>query len=138
MKLCAQTMTVFNSRIDPATGDTDLYPSVISGISWFDEAAATVDPSTGLKAASKITVRIPENADFNGKQFIPPKSYPDADPDSFFTLDAGTLMILDVQETQKGLSLSALEKKYGRVVTVLAVTDNHRAPRAKHWKAVCA
>lgn len=138
MNLCNETITVLNSRLNTETGDAELYPSIISGVSWFDEAAATVDPSTGLKAASKVTVRIPEDADFHGKQFISEKSYPDADPNSFFTLDAGTLMILDAQETQAGLTITELEKKYGRVVTVLAVTDNHRAPRAKHWKAVCA
>lgn len=136
MKLCAQRMTIFNSKINLETGDTELYPSVLSCVSWFDEAAASVDPSTGLKAASKIVVRISEDTDFGGKQFIHSKSYPDADPDSFFTLDAGTLMVLDAQETQAGFTLRELEKKYGRVVTVLAVTDNRRAPRARHWKVV--
>lgn len=133
MRLCTETVTVFNHRLNTETGDTDLYPAVLSGVSWFESVATQVNSSSGLDAATQVTVRIPEDADFKGKQYCSAQNWPGADPSQFFTLGAGDLIIKGA-ETGQGLTISDLQKKYGRVVAVLAVTDNRRAPRAKHWK----
>lgn len=133
MRLCDETVTVFNQRLNTDTGDTDLYPAVLSGVSWFESVAAQVNSSSGLDVATQVTVRIPEDADFYGKQYCDAQNWPDSNPGQFFTLGAGDLMVKGT-ETKRGLTISELQKKYGRVVTVLAVTDNRRAPRAKHWK----
>ena len=67
MRLCNETITVINSQVDPATGYDKYYATTISGVSWFCEIASSVD-SSGLKAADKYTIRIPENADFGGNR----------------------------------------------------------------------
>ena len=88
MKMCNDTITVFNRRLDPDTGYEIYTPTVIRGVSWYSHVDSAVT-SDGLKAANKITIRIPIDAD-----------------------------------------------KYGEIATILGVTDNRRAPRAKHWKVV--
>lgn len=135
MKLCTETITVINSHLDQDTGDITLYPAVISGVHVFEDLAATVDPTTGLKAASKVTVRIPLEAEANGKTYADPKAYQDSDPDGLFTLQAGDLLIRGT-ETATGLTAAQLQQKHGRLFTVLGVTDSTKAPRAKHWKVV--
>lgn len=58
MQLCNDTITLYNRRFDPEE-DCDVYGrTVIRGVHWFNSDATTVD-STGLKAANKVTIRIP-------------------------------------------------------------------------------
>lgn len=75
MQLCNDTITLYNRRFDPDE-DCDVYErTVIRGVHWFNSEATTVD-STGLKAANKVTIRIPTDADFGGKVYLPLSSTP--------------------------------------------------------------
>lgn len=134
MKLCNETITVFNKRLAAETGYDVYIPTVISGVSWFCEIASTVDAS-GLKAANKFTIRIPTDADFSGKQYVNPVDYPQSDETVSFTLGNGDI-IVKAAITDSGLKPSDLQKLYGEVVTVLGVTDNRRTANAPHWKVV--
>lgn len=134
MRLCNETITVFNAQLDGTSGIDRYHPTVISGVSWFCEVAATVDDS-GLKAANKFTIRIPEDADFSGKRYVSPATYAAGDPAEVFTLRNGDIIIKGTLD-QEGLTPSALLKMCGEIVTILGVTDNRRAPRGKHWKVV--
>lgn len=136
MKLCNETITVINSRTDPETGFDTYVPTVIAGVSWFSDVAATVDPSGGLTAANKCTIRIPEDADFSGKAYVDPVAYASGPPDGCFTLKNGDLVVKGAV-ADPGLRPADLQRQY-ETVTILAVTDNRRAPRAKHWKVVGA
>ena len=133
MKLCGETITVFNARLDDDTGYDVYIPTVIRGVSWFCQIASTVDAS-GLKAASSFTIRIPEDADFSGKEYVRPADYQGSDCDAAFTLKQGDIVIQG--EEAERLTPAALQAKYGEIVTVLGVTDNRRAPNARHWKVV--
>lgn len=139
MKLCNDTITVFNARFD-SQNDRDVYhATVISGVSWYDEIASTVD-SSGLKAADKYIIRIPVNANFNGKAYVDPVTYASAssDPASVFTLKSGDIIVKGAVTLNSGDDPrpSELLKAYAEATTVLGVTDNRRAPRAPHWKIV--
>lgn len=136
MKLCKETITVVNAQVDPETGYDRYYATVISGASWYCEIAATVDAS-GLKAADKFTIRIPEDADFGGKAYVDPIAYATASPADTFTLRSGDTIVRGVADGAD-LSPAALRRSYAEVATVLGVTDNRRAPRAPHWKVVGA
>lgn len=96
MQLCNDTITLYNRRFDPDE-DCDVYErTVIRGVHWFNSEATTVD-STGLKAANKVTIRIPTDADFGGKVYLPPKQYAATDdPAAAFTLVAGDLVVLGI------------------------------------------
>ena len=134
MKLCNETITVFNKRQAPDTGYDVYIPTVIVGVSWFCEIASTVDAS-GLKAANKFTIRIPIDADFSGKEYVTPADYATSDEDKSFTLGNGDI-IVKAAITDEGLKPSDLQAQYGEVVTVLGVTDNRRTGNAPHWKVV--
>lgn len=134
MKLCDDVVTVFNARLDQATDSDVYYPTVISGVSWYLHTITTVDNS-GLRAANQFTLRIPVDADFSGKTYVSPSAFATApDPETVFTLRAGDIVVHE--RVTEHLRPAELKKKFDEVVTVLAVTDNRRAPHGKHWRVV--
>lgn len=133
MKECNEVITVFNTRMDAEGGFDEYYPTIIRNVSVFLQVAAEVTLS-GLNAANKVTVRIPVDADFSGKQYVKPVEFATADPATAFTLKQGDV-IVEAEETEH-LNPVELKAKYGSVITILGVTDNRKRPRGKHWKVV--
>ena len=133
MKECNDVITVFNTRMDAEGGFDEYYPTIIRNVSVFLQVAAEVTLS-GLNAANKVTVRIPVDADFSGKQYVKPVEFATADPAAAFTLKQGDV-IVEAEETEH-LNPVELKAKYGSVITILGVTDNRKRPRGKHWKVV--
>ncbi|MBR7189302.1 MAG: hypothetical protein IKD53_12230 [Clostridia bacterium] len=135
MKLCNDTITVFNARVDPETGGNVWAPTVIAGASWYLTDASTVDASKGgLVAANKATIRIPVDADTGGKAYADPVSYASAeDVSGLWTLKGGDIVV-KAAVAGSDWTPTALKAAYAECVTVLGVTDNRRAPRAPHWR----
>ena len=135
MKLCNDTITVFNARVDPETGGNVWVPTVIAGAGWYMTDASTVDASKGgLVAANRATIRIPAEADFGGKAYADPVSYASAgDVSGLWTLKGGDIV---VRAAVNGADWTParLKAAYAECATVLAVTDNRRGPRAAHWR----
>lgn len=138
MKLSNETITIFNAKLD-TVNDLDVYtPTVIHGASWFCEIASNVD-SSGLKAADKFTIRIPADANFGGKSYVDPVTYANTgDPAKQFTLKNGDIIVKGDASGATDPRPGALQKAYTDCITILGVTDNRRAPNAKHWKVVGA
>ena len=149
MKLCNDTITVFNARVDPDAGGNVWMPTVITGASWYMTDASTVDTSKGgLVAANKATIRIPTDAGTGGKSYADPVSYKAATSVSgLWTLQNGDIIVkgsVPASETVTNNGVSStvpinwtpakLKKAYADCVTVLGVTDNRRAPNAPHWR----
>ena len=134
MKLCDETITVVNAKVDPATRQDVYRATVINGASWHGSIDTTVDD--GLKAANKYTVRIPATADFSGKTYAPPLEYANAENVSnLFTLKSGDIIVHGVV-TGDNLKPAELHKHY-EAFTVLGVTEDRRAnTRAPHWKVI--
>lgn len=136
MNLCNDTVTVFNSRLDPDTGSDVYIGTVISGVSWFSENVSSVD-SSGLKAANKFTIRIPATAKFGSKAYAAPLDYAGAaDVSGLFTLQNGDIVVHGAV-MEPNPRPAALHKKY-EAFTILGVTDNRRTQNASHWKVVGA
>jgi len=135
VKLCNDTITVFNARVDPGVGGNVWVPTVITGASWFATDASTVDASKGgLVAANKVTVRITAEANAGGKQYTDPVSYASAeDVSRLWTLKGGDIVVKAAVEGDDWTP-AKLKAAYAECVTVLAVTDNRRAPKGKHWR----
>ena len=131
MKMCNDTITVFNRRLDPDTGYEIYTPTVIRGVSWYSHVDSAVT-SDGLKAANKITIRIPIDADFDGKSYVEPVNYTGGAGE--FTLRSGDYIIKGSEA--EPLTPAQARARYGEIATILGVTDNRRAPRAKHWRVV--
>ena len=135
MRGCDKTVTLFNARYD-AENDCDEYVgTVITGVSWFCEDITTVDAS-GLKAASKYRVRIPIDADFDGKVYTDPISFA-TDAEGKFTLKAGDIIVKGIA-SEVNPRPNELQKKYAECITILSITNSSHAPRAPHWKVVGA
>jgi len=135
VKLCNDTITVFNARVDPDVGGNVWAGTVITGASWFATDASTVDASKGgLVAANKATIRIPVEADPGGKAYADPVSYASAeDVSGLWTLKGGDIVVKAAVEGDDWTP-AKLKAAYAECVTVLAVTDNRRAPKGKHWR----
>lgn len=164
MKLCNDTITVFNKRVDPNEGGNVYVPTTITGASWYATDATTVDSTKGgLVAANKVTVRIPEGANTGGKSYADPLTYASASSvEGLWTLQNGDIIIKGavtpgegatedriwstdegdhiVTDTGNNILLIAawtparLKKMFAECMTVLAVTNNRRAPNAPHWR----
>lgn len=135
MRLCNDTITVYNARFDPET-DRDVYcGTVITGVSWYGDTAASVDTSGGLQAATAYTIRIPTDADFGGKSYCDPVAYAASDPAAVFTLSSGDIIVKGAAEAD-GQTPASLQRQYAEHITVLTVTDNRRGGHAPHWKVV--
>ena len=137
MMLCNETITVYNALLNPDTGYDEYNRTVISGVSWFCEIASTVD-GKGLTAANKFIIRIPDNAMFNGKHYVTPKSYAEGNsPDTVFTFQEGDIIVRGIAD-ELNPRPADLHTKYDEVVTILGITDNRRGKHGKHWKVVGA
>lgn len=135
MNLCDDIITVFNAKLNPTTGNDDYNATVITGVSWYCSDVTVVD--SGLKAANKFTVRIPQTANFSGKKYVSPQEYANAaNASKLFTLQNGDVIVHGAV-TGATLRPAALHKSY-EAFTALGVTDNRRARNAPHWKVVGA
>lgn len=134
MNLCNETITVFNAKLNPDTGNDDYNATIIIGVSWFCEIVSNVD-SSGLKAANRFTIRIPETADFDDKKYISPRGYAASeDISGLFTIQSGDIIVRGAVR-EPNLRPTVLHKTY-ETFTVLGVTDNRRARNGAHWKVV--
>lgn len=135
MKLCNDTVTVFNKKLNPDKGWNVYNPTVIKGVSWYSEIVSNVD-SNGLHAANRFTIRIPVDADFGGKSYVDPIAYENESIIAgVFTLANGDIIVKG-ESVDESLTLAKLKEKYLDYCTILGVTDNRRAPNAKHFKVV--
>lgn len=139
MKRCDETVTVYNARVDPATRTEVYAPTVLRGVFWHCETVAKVADG-GLKAANVFALRIPEDVDMGGKTYVDPADYRRAeDAGGLWTLGKGDVIVRG-EASENGQTPARLRALFGaeRVMTVLGVTDNRRAPNGRHWKVIGA
>lgn len=135
MRLCTDTITIYNAYHDTESDCTAYSKTVVSGVSWYGSLKATASEK-GLTGANAFTIRIPVDADCGGKTYVAPSAFranPSADG---FTLANGDLIVHGAVDADD-MRPKELHKGH-EVVTILGVTDNRRAPNAPHWKVVCA
>lgn len=139
LKLCEEVITIINQRYNQAEAYTEYVKTVIRGVSWYGSLKSTVD-SSGLKAANQYTVRIPLNADFDGKAYFDPIAYKGLDDVSnAFTLANGDLVVHgEVSENDASITPKLIHDSYAEVLTILAVNDNRKLRKEPHWKVVGA
>lgn len=134
MKLCTETITVFNAHLNPDLGYEEYHGTVLTGVSWFSRTKSVIE-NGGLKAVNEYTLRIPVDVQITGsKSYSEPKQYNYKNPDAFFTFQTGDIII---HAAVDGSNPGELLKKY-EGFTILGVTDNTRVVNAPHWKVVGA
>lgn len=134
MKMCTDTITVFNKHLNTTDGWDEYIPTVISGVSWYCEIVSAVDNS-GLHAANRFTVRIPTTAKVKRKYVDPATYISMSDVSKAFTLASGDIVV-KAKITSGGLTPAQLKDQFADCFVILGVTDNRRAPNAPHFKVV--
>lgn len=134
MRLCNETVTVFNKKLDQEKGWDVYNATVIHKVSWYSHIVSTVD-STGLHAANEFIVRIPMDAEFGGKSYVDPITYEnEAITAGVFTLASGDIIVKGAVD--ESLTPAQLKEQNYQFCTILGVTDNRRAPNAPHFRVV--
>ena len=119
-------MTLFNARVDPATGDMAHVATVIRGVHWYGGPGATADPRGGRAARPRAVVRLPVSADAGGRRWVDPDTYRRAaDVTGLYTLACGDLI-------RRG----AAQSPDGACLALSRIVDDTGAPRAPHWKLI--
>ena len=132
--MCDDVITVFNGRVDPATGYAVYAPTVLRGCRWFSRAACAVTDS-GLVAKNLLTARIPMDVDAGGKRYAEPAAYRAAeDASELWTLQKGDAVVRGAASGNH--TPATLRAAFDQVFTVVGVTDNTGAKRGGHWKVV--
>ena len=131
--LCDETITVFNNRYDPQSSSDKWEATVISGVSWYGTKSAGAGGQQ-LSPSNSIIIRIPVNADTEGKQYVEPIEYKRLDDVSgFFTLNEGDIIVRGEVDADF-MTPAQAHKLYSGAIAILSVTDNRRAPNAPHWR----
>lgn len=135
MKLCTDTVTIYNRYIDAETHSKKLMKRVVRGVHWWGKVHTTATHN-GLYSADEYTMRVPIEADFSPYTYVSPKTFEHAeDKSNLVTFAIGDVMVYG--ETDDGeYTQSELQDKFDDVRIIISVTDNRRAPNAPHWKVV--
>lgn len=140
--LFTDTMTVYNYRRDPDTGQETWIRSVVRGVQW-SHNKSEVTTSGGVQTESKVErITIDFQRRYGNKSYLPPQEYArlsDEERGDFWTLDAKQgkdIMVLGVSEREisRDYRISRLLEDHQYAVTVTAVSDNRNRPRLKHIK----
>ena len=127
MKLCEDTLTLFNARVDPESGETVYAATVIRGVGWHGRRGASGDGLGGSVARRRAVARVPVEADTGGKRYVPPEAYrAAADVSGLYTLACGDVICRGAADSPGG----------GACLTLSEITDNRSAPRAPHWRLI--
>ena len=127
MRRCNDVMTLFNARVDPASGETVYAATVIRGVGWHASRGMSGDGRGGSAARRRAVVRVPVAADTGGKRYVPPEDYRQAeDVAGLYTLACGDRIAPGEAGAPTGGACLALNE----------ITDNRRAPRAPHWRLI--
>ena len=140
MQQAVETITVINRKFNPTTGLDEWNPTIITGASWYGKQIASVTQA-GLKSADTASVRIPVDADTQGRTYMTPKEYKAAESVSeAYTLAHGDLIVRGVVTAEPGQSLTpaAVTEAHDETYTIISTPDNTRRPHGAHWKVVGA
>lgn len=132
MRLCNDTVTLFNARYDRETDRTVYDRTVLTGVSWYETVKSSVGDKE-LKTANQCIVRIPAGVESGGKSYTPAGAYIG---DGDWTLNEGDILVKGASSLIRP-TLAEIHKTHkDDAITILGVTDNRRAPNAPHWKVV--
>ncbi len=132
-------ITLYNHFRDPDTRADRWQRTVLRGVQVREKVEKTVSADGKLLLARFVSVTIPVNADAGGRRYLEPSAFADSDArERYWTLNA--TRSLDVMargecgaELTELYTLDDLAREQG-YVTIMAVADNTRRPRLKHWR----
>lgn len=127
-------ITVFNKRYDKAERTEWLYGTKIQGVSFYSRKAVS-SADNQLSQNDSYTIRIPANADTDGKQYIEQQAYSslnDEEFKQFWTLQPGTIIVAGLVDLETTTEVE-LQKAYPEVIVVKNYTDNRSRGSESMW-----
>ncbi|WP_252237413.1 DUF6751 family protein [Clostridium sp. ZBS17] len=112
--------TLYNHYTDKETERTVYKRTVITSVNWQEKLKTTVTDK-GLISANIISVFIPFNSDFEGKEYIGPKAYKrlsEEEKDKYFTFDNDDFIVKG--EIDEFITIDTLKKSYDNVATIIS------------------
>ena len=130
-------ITVFNKRYVKEERTEKFVATRIKGVSLFSRTGAGFG-SQNLSQSDAHTIRIPADADTDGKQYIDQKAYVelgDEESAGFWTLQIGAIIVPCLEDVDTATE-TELKQQYPDVITVRNYTDNRSrgSDRMKHWR----
>lgn len=130
-------ITVFNKRYIPEERTEKFVGTVIKGVSWYSRKGT----ETGSKETAQsdtYTIRIPEDADTGGKEYVDQKEYAAMDKEKssgYWTLQPGTLIVRGILDLETATE-TELREICSDVAFVTNFTDNRdRCSKVmRHWR----
>ena len=123
--LFTDTVTLFNHC------KGQWFKTVLTGVQWKDKVTKAVDTSGKIVVTPEVSLTVP------GRDgYVEPKAF----TGEGFTFGTGNLDVIVLGEVDDEITadftITSLRKKYDRVATIYAVSDNTLRRQLKHWKVM--
>lgn len=126
-----ETITLFNRYME---GNTEKWTyTVISPASWHMSATAAITPA-GMQYGGHTVIRIMEDAETEGKAYVPHDLWEAADKEKAWTLKGGDKIACGAYAFTP--QCAADLREIPKLITVMEWADNRRGFNLRHWKAV--
>lgn len=130
-------ITIFNKRYVKEERTEKFVATRIRGVSLFSRTGASFG-NQNFSQSDTHTIRIPADADMDGKQYIEQKAFTelrDEDVAGFWTLQIGAIIVPCLADADTA-SETELKQQYSDVITVKNYTDNRSRGSCwmKHWR----
>lgn len=129
-------ITIFNQRYIKTERTEKFVPTVIRGVYLYFQKA--VSGGSDRKRSDSYTIRIPADADTDGKAYVGQKEYAAMDDETcagYWTLQPGTLIVRGVVDLESATE-TELMKAFQDVITVANFLDNRScgSKAVRHWR----
>lgn len=129
-------ITIFNKRYIKAERTEKFVPSVVRGVYLYFQKA--VSGGSDRKRSDSYIIRIPEDADTGGKEYVSQKEYAALDDEvcsGYWTLQPGAIIVRGVAGP-KAATETELMKEFQDVITVTNFSDNRScgSKSVRHWR----
>lgn len=130
-------ITIFNKRYVREERTEKFVPTHIYGVSLYAKKG-TASEDVGLKQSDSYTIRIPADADTEGKEYAEQNAYKAMDDDAYkgyWTLEPGAVIVRGIVDLDSA-SETELKEKYPDVIFVTNFTDDRDfcSDFMKHWR----
>ena len=128
--------TLFNHYTDKITEKTLYKRTVITSVNWQSKQIVNATDK-GLVSEDEIMVFIPHNSDFEGKEYIDPKSFrqlSDENKNNYFTFDNNDYIVKC--EVDESLSVDNIKKSYDNVAVIISVINCNNGSRTRHFEVM--
>lgn len=131
-------ITIFNKRYVREERTDKFIPTRIKGVSFVSKMGVATG-NQELSSTNSHIIRIPYDADTEGKQYVDPKTYAslsDEDVSGYWTLQFGAIIIPGLIDGDIPATETELRKNHSDVVFVKEFSDNRTrcSNKMKHWR----